>query len=150
MADIVTPEKRSSMMSGIKCRDTKPEIILRKALYHSSLRYRLYSKNLPGKPDLVLKKYNAVIFIHGCFWHGHDCSLFKWPKTRPEFWRNKIEGNQRRDNEVITQLDAKGWRIAIIWECALKQQSDENIAILVSEVVSWLKSDSRTLVLPMA
>ena len=120
MTDIVDAATRSRMMSGIKGKNTKPEIQTRKALFRQGYRYRLHDKHLPGKPDMVLKKYHTVIFIHGCFWHGHDCHLFKWPKTRPAFWKKKINRNREKDNEVITQLKAAGWKIITVWECALK------------------------------
>ena len=101
MVDVVSKEKRSKMMSGIRYKDTKPEIIIRKALHAKGFRYSLHNNKLPGKPDIVLPKYNAIIFIHGCFWHQHNCHLFKWPSTRPEFWQNKISGNKERDKQNI-------------------------------------------------
>lgn len=91
MADVVTPEKRSKMMSGIQGKNTKPELTIRKGLHALGFRYRLHGKTLPGKPDLVFPKYKAVIFIHGCFWHAHHCHLFKWPSTRVDFWQEKIQ-----------------------------------------------------------
>ena len=93
MVDVVTPEKRSAMMSGIKGKNTKPEFIVRKALFKRGFRYTLHNKNLPGKPDLVFARYKAVVFVNGCFWHGHNCHLFKWPKSNPEFWKEKITNN---------------------------------------------------------
>jgi DNA mismatch endonuclease (patch repair protein) len=92
--DIVSKEKRSSMMSGIRSKNTKPEMQIRKTLYSRGYRYRLHSSVIPGKPDIIMRKYNAVIFIHGCFWHGHNCKLFRLPKTRTEFWENKINTNR--------------------------------------------------------
>jgi DNA mismatch endonuclease Vsr len=91
LADIVSPEKRSEMMSGISSRNTKPEIMIRKVLYQQGFRFRLHRKDLPGTPDLLFPKYNALIFVHGCFWHGHDCRLFKWPSSRPDFWKKKVK-----------------------------------------------------------
>ena len=120
MADVVTQEKRSAMMAGIKGKNTRLEIAIRKELHGRGYRYRLHSKDLPGKPDLVFPKYKTVVFVHGCFWHKHGCHLFKWPSTRPTFWEEKINGNARRDETNKLQLLAKGWKIVIIWECAVK------------------------------
>lgn len=127
------------MMSGIRGKDTKPEMIVRRGLHAMGFRYRLHDKSLPGKPDLVLPKYNAVIFVHGCFWHKHDCNYFKWPKTRPEFWREKILGNVERDLYAIRCLNEKGWRTAVVWECVFKdaRQSEEVFTVLKH----WLFSD---------
>jgi DNA mismatch endonuclease (patch repair protein) len=120
MADVVTKEKRSAMMAGIKGKNTRPEIAIRKALHERGFRYRLHAKDLPGKPDLVFPKYRTVIFVHGCFWHRHNCHLFKWPSTRREFWEEKITGNANRDILHRTRLVEAGWKIAIIWKCAIK------------------------------
>lgn len=127
------------MMSGIRGKDTKPEMIVRRGLHAMGFRYRLHDKSLPGKPDLVLPKYNAVIFVHGCFWHKHDCNYFKWPKTRPEFWREKLMSNFERDKEVMSDLELSGWRIAVVWECAVR--SGEVMA-LVHQLSLWLQSTS--------
>lgn len=107
-------------MSGIKGKDTSPEIFLRRSLHALGFRYRLGGGGLPGRPDLVLPKWKAVIFVHGCFWHMHDCSYFKWPKSNPEFWRNKIRSNAARDRRVLRELEALGWRVFTIWECELR------------------------------
>lgn len=122
MADIVPKAKRSQMMAGIKGKDTRPEMLVRRALHARGYRFRLHRKDLPGKPDIVLPKYRTVIFVHGCFWHGHDCHLFKWPKTREEFWREKIGQNMKRDAETVAALWARGWQTIICWECALRHQ----------------------------
>lgn len=121
MADVVDKATRSRMMSGIRGKNTRPEMIVRKALHAAGFRYRLHGKNLPGRPDLVLPKYQTVIFVHGCFWHGHECSEFKWPKTRPDFWRNKIESNLARDGKAIASLRKMGWKVHVIWECDLRK-----------------------------
>ncbi|MCF6217065.1 MAG: very short patch repair endonuclease [Emcibacter sp.] len=141
MTDVVTSKKRSEMMTGIKGKDTRPEMIIRRALFREGFRYRLHDKKLPGKPDLVLRKYNAVIFINGCFWHGHSCHLFKWPKSRPEFWRNKISGNKARDARNIDNLTKSGWRILTIWECALKGKHRRSLDDIISGASDFLLSD---------
>ncbi|MCP5396451.1 MAG: DNA mismatch endonuclease Vsr [Sphingomonadaceae bacterium] len=104
MADIVSPSKRSQMMAGIKSKDTKPEVLIRIALHRRGLRYRLHRSDLPGKPDLYLKKYKSAIFVHGCFWHGHDCKYFKLPKSNTDFWSEKISANQKRDASTHIKL----------------------------------------------
>lgn len=140
MADIVSKKKRSEMMSGIQGKDTKPELKIRSALHKFGFRYKLYDKTLPGKPDLVFPKYNAVILIHGCFWHLHDCHLFKWPSTRPEFWRKKITENKERDKKNVLDLKKDGWRIMIIWECALKGKYKLDFGSTIRSISEWLKS----------
>lgn len=108
------------MMSGIGPKDTKPEMFIRRGLHAMGYRYRLHDRRLPGRPDLVFPGRRAVIFIHGCFWHGHDCSLFRWPGTRPDFWRAKISGNINRDARVRSELLTLGWRVLDVWECVLR------------------------------
>ncbi|MEZ4541348.1 MAG: very short patch repair endonuclease [Chloroflexota bacterium] len=147
MPDIVTPAVRSRMMAGIKSKNTKPEQFIRKTLHRLGYRYRLHVRHLPGKPDLVFRKYNAVIFVHGCFWHGHDCHLFKWPKSREEFWKTKITRNQVKDIENREALMNRGWRVLEIWECALKGKTRLDPAILVEQIVSWLDSSEVKLVI---
>ena len=143
MADVVDPAKRSLMMAGIRGKDTKPELIIRRALHSRGLRYRLHCTELPGKPDLCLPKYKAVIFVHGCFWHGHDCHLFKWPSTRPEFWREKIGRNRAIDDAALRDLLARGWRTATVWECALKGRERMPLPKIVDELVNWLNHGAR-------
>jgi len=139
MADVVDRATRSRMMSGIRGKDTKPEIRIRKALFVMGYRYRLHDKKLPGKPDLVLKKYNTVIFIHGCFWHGHDCHLFKWPKTRPAFWKKKINRNREKDQEAMKALRKAGWHIITVWECAIKGRGRHPIETVAGRISSALE-----------
>jgi DNA mismatch endonuclease Vsr len=127
-------------MSGIKGKNTKPEIRVRKALYSRGFRYRLHVKGLPGKPDIVFGKRKAVIFIHGCFWHGHDCHLFKWPSTRQEFWRQKINRNREKDAESEALLSEAGWRILTIWECALKGKTRLDFEPLIDDISEWIVS----------
>lgn len=132
------------MMSGIRGRNTKPELLIRSALHGRGFRFRLpprKKKNqLPGNPDIKLPKHNAVIFINGCFWHGHDCNLFKWPATREDFWRQKIEGNIARDRKAIQTLSEQGWRVLIIWECSLRGRTRFDFNDLISIVTEWLIS----------
>jgi DNA mismatch endonuclease (patch repair protein) len=108
------------MMAGIGPRNTRPEMLLRLGLHARGYRYRLHDRKLPGKPDLVFPSRRAVVLVNGCFWHGHDCHLFRWPSTREQFWRDKIAGNMRRDIAVRGQLHQLGWRVADVWECKLK------------------------------
>jgi DNA mismatch endonuclease (patch repair protein) len=147
LADVVDAATRSRMMSGIRGKDTKPELMIRKALHSRGFRYRIHCKDLPGKPDLCLPKYRAVIFVHGCFWHGHDCHLFKWPKTRPEFWQAKIRRNREVDADSFECLAKSGWRLATIWECALKGKTRLQADDLVINLDHWLRSDVQHLVL---
>ena len=141
MADVVSPEVRSRMMSGIRGKNTKPELILRRLLHKRGFRYRLHAANLPGRPDMVFPKYRAVLFAHGCFWHGHNCHLFKWPKSRQDFWRDKISGNCQRDVVATNELKKAGWRILTVWECALKGRKRLTPDQLVDSCASWLKSN---------
>ncbi|MEJ0104371.1 MAG: DNA mismatch endonuclease Vsr [Bacteroidota bacterium] len=121
MADVHTAKQRSYNMSQIKAKNTKPEILVRKFLHARGFRYKLHDKKLPGKPDLVLPKHKTVIFIHGCFWHGHDnCKYFVVPKTRTEWWVNKINTNKANDEKAIKALKKDGWKIINVWECDLK------------------------------
>lgn len=108
-------------MSRIKGKNTKPEMLVRKFLFSQGFRYRLHDKKLPGKPDIILPKYKTVLFIHGCFWHGHEgCRYYVVPKTRTDWWLTKINGNKKKDAESIEQLKQQGWKIIILWECELK------------------------------
>lgn len=118
--DVLTPEQRQRNMSRIRARNTRPEMMIRTGLHARGYRYRLHDRRLPGTPDLVFGSRRVVIFVHGCFWHGHDCSLSRPPATRPEFWAAKVEGNRRRDEAVLAQLAQLGWRVVVVWECALR------------------------------
>lgn len=139
MADVVSPEVRSRMMSGIRGKNTKPELTLRKGLHRLGFRFRLHDRRLPGKPDLVFPKYKAVVFAHGCFWHGHDCHLFKWPATRGDFWREKIERNRAVDKRSEQALAETGWRYAIVWECALKGRARLPVNDVLARCSEWLR-----------
>ena len=137
--DIVSREKRSQMMAGIKGRNTRPEMAVRKGLFRLGFRYRLHARNLPGIPDIVLPKYRAVVFVHGCFWHGHDCHLFKLPAANRDFWQRKIQRNRERDAEVRNQLQQAGWRICTVWECALRGRNRLPIDSVCEQIARWLR-----------
>jgi DNA mismatch endonuclease (patch repair protein) len=141
MSDIVSPEVRSRMMSGIRGKNTRPEMILRQGLHKLGFRYRLHDRRLPGTPDLVFPRYRAVIFAHGCFWHGHDCHLFKWPSTHEEFWREKITRNMKVDESNLERLKQANWRICIVWECALKGKYRLDREEVIELCAQWIKSD---------
>lgn len=132
-------------MAAIRGSHTKPEIQIRKAMHAAGLRYRLHARKLPGKPDLVFPKYKAVIFVNGCFWHHHDCHLFKWPATRKEFWKNKIDRNAANDERAIAALQAAGWRVATVWECALKGKTRLDEGRAMRALAEWVQSDQRTI-----
>ena len=137
MADVHTPEIRSYNMSKIRGKDTKPEEILRKALFSAGFRYRKNDKRLPGKPDLVLPKYRTVIFVNGCFWHKHDgCRYFKWPASNTDFWKAKIEGNVERDKNTYTELERRGWNVMVVWECQLKPKERDNTILEIKRVLT--------------
>lgn len=141
MADVVDSATRSRMMSGIRGRNTKPEILIRSLLHRQGFRFRLHARNLPGKPDIVFPRYHAVVFVHGCFWHGHDCPLFKWPATRPEFWREKIGRNQANDHRARAALIAAGWRVGVVWECAIRG-AKKDLEDVTRRLGNWLRSDA--------
>jgi len=127
MADVHDKQTRSYNMSRIKSKDTKPEMLIRKFLFSKGFRYRLHVKNLPGKPDIVLPKYKTIIFINGCFWHGHEnCKYYVIPKTRTAWWLEKINGNKQKDGENFLQLSQTGWKIVTIFECELKRDKLNN------------------------
>ncbi len=128
------------MMSGILGFNTKPELFLRKGLHAKGFRFRLHDRSLPGCPDLIFKRRNAVLFAHGCFWHGHDCPLFKWPKSRAEWWREKLTRNRLNDQRVETRLSEAGWRVGIVWECALKGPSRLPPDKVLNDCAKWLRS----------
>jgi len=125
MADVMTPEQRSRCMAAIKGKDTKPEMIVRKYLFSRGLRFRLQVKNLPGKPDIVLPKYKTVVFVNGCFWHGHkDCRYYRLPKSNVKFWQQKISRNIERDRESMKALVDLGWKVIYVWECELRNKAN--------------------------
>ena len=131
-------------MRAIRSKNTKPEILLRKALHARGFRFRLNVKTLPGTPDIVMPKFKVVIFANGCFWHGHNCHLFKVPTTRTEFWLSKIAGNVNRDKIFQKNLIEAGWRIAVVWECALKGRYKPQFDTLIDELVGWIEAAQST------
>ncbi len=141
MTDIVSAEKRSAMMAGIRGKNTKPEMTVRKALFAQGFRFRLHYKKLPGNPDIVLPKYQVAIFVHGCFWHMHsNCKLSRIPSSRPEFWLSKLKANASRDRQTTSQLLQLGWRVMVIWECHLK--STANLERLQTSLSNWIRGKS--------
>lgn len=136
MSDVHDKETRSYNMSRISGKNTRPEMMIRKFLHRNGFRYSLHSKDLPGKPDLVLPKYNTVIFVHGCFWHAHEnCKYFKIPKTRTLWWKEKLYANKERDEKHIQELEEMGWNIIVVWECKLKKDIfQESLEILSKEI----------------
>lgn len=136
MVDVVDRETRSRMMANIRGRDTKPEMMVRRMLHAAGYRFRLHHRLMPGRPDIVLPKHRVAIFVHGCFWHRHEgCRLCTTPATRPAFWRDKFSANVERDARNIASLVASGWRVATIWECALK---DKGSAEWATALVEWI------------
>ena len=143
MIDVVDAVTRSRMMSGIRSKNTRPEISLRRELHRRGFRFRLHAPDVPGKPDLVLPKIRAAVFVHGCFWHGHDCKYFKMPGTRPEFWSSKITQNRSRDQIVREMLSKSGWRQIIVWECAVRDKSPTQQAKIADAIATWLQGKHR-------
>lgn len=142
MVDVHDQATRSRNMAAIRGKNTKPEIKLRQELFKRGFRFRLHRKDLPGKPDIVLPRYNAVILVQGCFWHGHEgCPMFRLPSSRTEFWSDKIDSNKARDEENIRKLIDHGWRVAQVWECSMKGKRRLETDILMGKVVGWLKSN---------
>ena len=136
MPDIYSKQKRSVIMSRISGKETKPEIIVRRYLFSKGFRYRKNDKRYPGKPDIVLPKYKTVIFVNGCFWHGHDCLAGKLPATRRDFWEDKINRNIKRDKDNVSQLEKLGWKVITIWQCELKNKAtrEETLSGLVERI----------------
>jgi len=136
MADIKSKAARSYNMSQIKGKNTKPEELVRKHLFANGFRYRKNDKTLPGSPDIVLPKYKVVVFVNGCFWHGHDgCRYFVWPKTNEVFWKEKIQRNMARDNQNYTALHNMGWRVLLVWECNLKpKKRNQTLSDLIDRI----------------
>ena len=140
--DTVDSKTRSKIMSRVKGKHTKPELLIRRALHRKGFRYRLHVKNLPGHPDLVFPKYKAIILVNGCFWHDHGCYLSTKPSTRKEFWQEKFQRNKVRDRKNIEYYRKRGWRVLIVWECALKGRDRQDLDEVIFEASGWLKSDT--------
>ena len=130
-------------MSGIRGKNTKPELIVRRLLHAQGFRFRLHRKDLPGKPDIVLPKYHAVILVHGCFWHKHECRLFRMPATRTEWWNEKLSGNRERDRKDIASLLDSGWRVLVVWECAMPGKGGLPLERIAEKLRVWLLSPIR-------
>lgn len=129
-------------MARIRGKNTRPEMVLRRALHARGFRYRIHARELPGKPDLLFPRYRAAMFIHGCFWHGHDCELFRIPATRPDFWQEKIGGNRSRDAAALASLATIGLRTLVVWECAMRGKSRRSIDEVADAAADWLRSDA--------
>lgn len=139
MTDIMSADKRSALMGRVRAKDTKPELLLRRYLWRSGFRYVLHAAQLPGKPDLVLPKWNAIVFVHGCFWHAHQgCPYFQLPKTRSDFWSDKLQKNSERDSTATKALARDGWRVATVWECAIRADAGAT----GRRLARWLRSRS--------
>lgn len=138
MTDVHEPEVRSYNMSRIRGKDTKPELLVRKFLFGRGLRYRLHDKRLPGKPDIILPKYKTIVFVHGCFWHGHDgCKYYVIPKTRTDWWKEKIERTKTKDQQNIEELESMDWKVLVVYECELKPDRRENtLNSLLEEIIN--------------
>lgn len=141
MADVVPAAVRSRMMAGIRSKNTKPEMVLRQGLHRLGFRFRLHDRRLPGSPDMTFPRYEAVLFAHGCFWHGHDCHLYRLPSTRREFWEAKIARNRQNDQRSEVALRDLGWRVGVVWECALKGRTRLPIESVLGSSSSWLRSN---------
>jgi DNA mismatch endonuclease (patch repair protein) len=135
MADIFDKKTRSHIMSTIRSKDTKPEMIVRRYLFSKGFRYRIHDKKLPGSPDIVLPKYRTVIFVHGCFWHGHEnCKYFNMPRTRTEWWFEKINGTRARDKRRKSELKKEKWKVIQVWECDLLDRREKTLINLIKRL----------------
>lgn len=135
MADTVSKEVRSRNMAAIKSNDTTPEVAVRKYLFSQGFRYRKNVKGMPGKPDIVLRKYNTCIFVNGCFWHKHEgCKYFVWPKSNTEFWKEKIESNIERDKRNYIKLEEDGWKVVVVWECEIKNDFQNTMKGIIEQL----------------
>ncbi len=139
MTDVHNTATRSRNMAAIKGKDTRPEMMVRRGLHKAGFRYRLHVAKLPGKPDLIFPEYKAVVFIQGCFWHQHQCSMFHWPKSRTEWWVKKISANRAHDEAVQDKLRELGWRVLLVWECALKGKAKYKPEQWLTQIALWLR-----------
>ena len=143
MVDVFSKEKRSQIMASVSGKDTSVELRIRKALHRKGYRYGLHNRTLPGTPDIVFRRFNAVVFVNGCFWHGHDCPLFRPPSTNRDFWEKKIQGNRIRDVKSVGLLQEKGWRTMVVWECSLRGKSRLKFEDVILTVEDWLHSNRK-------
>jgi DNA mismatch endonuclease (patch repair protein) len=142
MADIVPPSVRSRMMSGIKGKNSQPEMLVRRMLFAAGYRFRLHRRDLPGTPDIVMPSKKIAIFVHGCFWHAHKgCKYAKVPATRPDFWAAKLQANVERDQKAIETLTTMGWRVLCVWECSTRHQ--DTVESLGKKVVDWINGGTQ-------
>jgi DNA mismatch endonuclease (patch repair protein) len=144
MVDRIAPQVRSRIMAAIRSKDTQPELLLRKALFARGYRYSLHNKRLVGSPDIVLPKWGAVIFVHGCFWHMHSCGNVRLPKSNSTFWRRKLTRNRERDQAARKELLKQGWRVLTVWDCALRGKMQPQIGMLTDRVEAWLLGVKRS------
>jgi DNA mismatch endonuclease (patch repair protein) len=135
----VSPEVRSRMMSAIRGKDTKPELAVRRGLHALGFRYALHSARFPGRPDMVLSRYRAVIWVHGCYWHGHGCATVRPAATNESYWSPKIAGNRARDARNLAAVEAAGWRSLVIWECAFRRKGEAALAAVVGQAAEWIR-----------
>ena len=143
MVDVLTQAQRAFNMSMIRGRDTKPELLIRRALHARGFRYRLHSGGLPGRPDIVLPRYRTVIFVHGCFWHVHNCHLAKKPNTHAAFWEEKLSSNRARDQRTLDLLKEAGWRVAVVWECSVRGRSRQGVDGVIAKLERYIKGKTR-------
>ena len=143
MADVFNKEKRSQIMASISGKDTSVELQIRKALHRRGYRYGLHNRTLPGTPDIVFRRFNAVVFVNGCFWHGHDCPLFRPPSSNRDYWEKKIQGNRDRDVKSVALLQEKGWRTMVVWECSLKGKTKLNFETVILTIEDWLQGNGK-------
>ncbi|MCY1501346.1 Very short patch repair protein [compost metagenome] len=140
--DTLTPEQRKRNMRSIRGKDTRPEMLIRRGLHAAGLRYRLHVRDLPGRPDIVLPRHRVAILVHGCFWHGHNCSLFRAPRTHGEFWAAKIQSNRLRDARDLSVLLESGWRVLTIWECSLKGRGRQPLPAIIASAVGFVRGSN--------
>jgi DNA mismatch endonuclease, patch repair protein len=139
MVDVLSRTQRRFNMSRIKSRNTKPELIVRRGLHALGLRYRLHVRALNGRPDLVLRRFKTVVFVHGCFWHAHGCAFSKIPSTRRAFWKKKLLGNAARDELAEQSLRAEGWRVVVLWECSIRRVERREVAVVLQRTANWIR-----------
>lgn len=138
--DVLTPAQRQLNMSRIRSRDTQPELLIRRGLHAQGFRFRLHKRQLPGRPDLVLARYRTVVFVHGCFWHSHGCHISRMPETRCEYWQPKLDRTMQRDRDAIRALQSAGWRIVLVWECALRGRTRLAAGDAVTQVADFIRT----------